>query len=84
MWSFIKSLFITPDSQTITPNSMSPLPVKKFVNYARLIADVDECEEPHVDFPHYNRMDRLARRRYSSRKKERRKHTQDWYDYFNH
>ena len=85
MWSFIKSFFITEETQSITPNSMSPLPNKKFINYARIKEPLNECENPHTDYYHYKRMERLATKRYLNRKKERRKKTQkDWYDYFNH
>jgi hypothetical protein len=84
MWSFIKSFFITEETQSITPNSMSPLPHKKFINYARAKGDVYECDAPHRDYHHYKRMERLATKRYNARKRERRKKTQDWYEYFNH
>ena len=84
MWSYIKSFFIAEDTQSICPNSLSPLPSNKFINYARTKAEVVEDIVPDRNYYHFKRMERLATKRYIERKRERRKSTQEWYDFFNH
>ena len=44
MWEWIKSWFIneTTETNTINPNSMSPIPKGKFFNYVISKAEVDE------------------------------------------
>jgi hypothetical protein len=66
-------------TNTINPNSMSPLPKNRFVNYARKLRKVDEDNEPHSDIYHLKRMERLY-----GKSKKRKKQLDTYYDYYNH
>lgn len=61
-------------TNTINPNSMSPVPKNKFVNYARKVGKVDEDSEPHISHIHLKRMERLYG------KSQRRKQQQEEYE----
>lgn len=50
---------VRDDKQSINPNSMSPLPKHKFINYARTKEKVVEDNEPHQSIYHLKRMERL-------------------------
>lgn len=47
MIRYIKSYFWDYEFNTLTPNSMSPLPKNKFINFAREKAKDDSSEETH-------------------------------------
>lgn len=71
MMKFVYQMFWRDkdQTQTITPNSMSPLPKHKFINFARTIAEnVD-------DIPVFQR--------YGKSKKQK-KALESYYDYYNH
>ena len=57
------SLGDSEETQSISVNSMSPIPEKKFINYARIRAEVDEDAEPYESIWTYQRMKRLNQKR---------------------
>ncbi len=57
------SLGDNEEKATINPNSMSPLPLNRFNNLARIKGEVDEDPEPHKDVYQYHRMKRLKHKR---------------------
>ena len=81
MWSWIKCAIgmRKEDTQSINPNSMSPIPKRKFINYAREKGKADDVEEPHSDIYHLKRMERLY-----GKSKKRQKQMDTYYDYYNH
>jgi len=64
---------------TLNPNSMSPVPKNRFINYARSKEDVDEDKEPHQSIYDLKRMERLY-----GKSKKRKSQLESYYDYFNH
>lgn len=63
MWSWIKwavGVREKPEEATITPNSMSPLPKRKFINYARDINDNDDDKEPHKNIYEFKNWERKS------------------------
>lgn len=67
------------DENSITPNSMSPLPTKKFINYARTINDdKNESNEPNKTIYGFKKWER------SQKQKKQQDDYNKWYDYFNH
>tara|TARA_R110002012_G_scaffold316436_1_gene531382 strand:- start:6231 stop:6473 length:243 start_codon:yes stop_codon:yes gene_type:complete len=80
MWSFIKWAVGVREKEinSINPNSMSPLPSNKFVNYARDIEVNNDDKEPHKNIYEYKAFER------SMKQKKQQKDYSDWYDYFNH
>lgn len=64
---------------TINPNSMSPIPTNKFVNYARTKAEVVEDDEPHHNIYHLKRMERLY-----GKSQKRKSQLEKYYDYYNY
>jgi hypothetical protein len=64
---------------TLTPNSMSPVPKKKFINLARVRIDPDEDQEPHESIYDLKRLERLY-----GKSKKRQDQFNHYYDYYNH
>jgi len=61
------------ETPTLTNNSMSPIPKRKFLNLARIVVDTDDDKEPHTDIYHLKRIERLKKKR-----------DEDIFDKFNH
>lgn len=59
-------------TQTITPNSMSPIPKNKFLNFARIVRDSPNKVDEIKDFDLYGK---------SIKQKLAQEH---YYDYYNH
>ena len=70
---------VREEKQTINPNSMSPLPKHRFVNYARTKEPVDEDVEPHQSIYHLKRMERLY-----GKSQKRKSQLEKYYDYYNY
>ena len=69
----------TKEKNTITPNSMSPVPKNRFINYARDInEDKNESNEPNKTIYGFRKWER------SQKQRRQQKDYIDWYDYFNH
>lgn len=66
-------------TNTINPNSMSPIPKNKFVNYARTKEPVDEDVEPHQSIYELKRMERLY-----GKSQKRKSQLEKYYDYYNY
>ena len=64
---------------TINPNSMSPIPANRFVNYARTKAKVVEDDEPHHSIYDLKRMERLY-----GKSQKRKSQLEKYYDYYNY
>ena len=81
MWSFIKwAIGVRKEPEnSINPNSMSPLPKHKFINYARAKAETDDDIEPHQTIYDLKRMERLY-----GKSQKRRSQLEKYYDYYNH
>ena len=77
----ITSMFWRDKNQenTLTPNSMSPIPKKKFINLARDLVKPDEDDEPHETIYDLKRMERLY-----GKSKKRKDQFNTYYDYYNH
>ena len=78
MWKYLKSFFITEPKNSINPNSLSPIPPNKFINFARDKSEVDEDKEPHKNIYEFRAWERSIKQR------KQQKDYSDWYDYFNH
>ena len=81
MWSWIKWAVGVREKETgiLNHNDMSPLPKRKFVNYARTKEPVDEDSEPHQSIYHLKRMERLH-----GKSKKRKSQLERYYDYYNY
>lgn len=79
MWKYLKSFIWNEPKNSINPNSMSPLPSSRFINYARSRAKINEDNEPHDDYYHLKRMERIYGKSMKQRKQQ-----ETYYDYFNH
>mgnify|MGYP001329404888 CR=1 FL=1 len=65
MINYIYSYFCNEEKNTLTPHSMSIIPSPIFINYARIIVDHDDDEEPHKNYQEYiakqnNKLDTLV------------------------
>jgi hypothetical protein len=69
-------------TNSINPNSMSPIPKNKFVNYARAVEPNDDDDVPHQTIYHLKRMERIYGK--SIKRKKQQADYNKWYDYFNH
>ncbi len=63
---------------SLNPNSMSPIPQNRFVNYARELVEKDEDKEPHKTIYGFKKWER------SQKQRKQQADYNKWYDYFNH
>tara|TARA_R100000781_G_C4051986_1_gene117944 strand:+ start:627 stop:863 length:237 start_codon:yes stop_codon:yes gene_type:complete len=78
MIKYLKSFIWTEQSNSINPNSMSPIPENKFLNFARDKIDDDDDNETHKNIYEFRAWER------SIKQKKQLKDYAEWYDYFNH
>jgi hypothetical protein len=70
------------ETNSINPNSMSPVPTNKFINFAREKADTEDDDVPHKTIYHLKRMERLYGK--SKRRQQQSEEYNKWYEYWNH
>ena len=74
----MKSFIWTEQTNSINPNSMSPIPNNKFINFARDKGKNYDDEETYKTIYEFRAWER------SIKPNKKLKTRDDWYDYFNH